>query len=184
MTALRHTWFMTLRQGRNLMREPIWIALLLVQPMVWLVLYGQLFKNVTRLGGFGTTSYITFLAPAIVVMNAFFGATWSGMGMIADLDRKVVERFLAVIVKGIAWFEDLNNRDQAVRLMVATSKLKQEDVEKSYDFLRGKHLFEPTGKVSKAKLNVIHGALRELGDVPAAFPVDRLFLPGVTQVVD
>ena len=28
-------------------------------------------------------------------MNAFFGATWSGMSMIGDLDRKVVERFLA-----------------------------------------------------------------------------------------
>ena len=95
MTIARHTWFMTLRQARNLMREPIWIVLLLVQPMVWLVLYGQLFHNVTRLGGFGTTSYITFLAPAIVVMNAFFGATWSGMSMIADLDHKVVERFLA-----------------------------------------------------------------------------------------
>ena len=95
MSVLSHTWYMTVRQARNLMREPIWIVLLLVQPMVWLVLYGQLFKNVTRLGGFGTGSYVTFLAPAIVVMNAFFGATWSGMSMIADLDRKVVERFLA-----------------------------------------------------------------------------------------
>ena len=95
MTVMRHTWFMVLRQARNLMREPIWIVLLLVQPMVWLVLYGQLFKNLTRLGGFGTSSYITFLAPAIVVMNGFFGATWSGMSMINDLDHKVVERFLA-----------------------------------------------------------------------------------------
>jgi ABC-2 type transport system permease protein len=95
MTAARHTWFMVVRQSRNLMREPIWIALLLIQPMVWLVLYGQLFKNVTRLGGFGTTSYVTFLAPAIVVMNSFFGATWSGMAMVMDLDRKFVERFLA-----------------------------------------------------------------------------------------
>jgi ABC-2 type transport system permease protein len=86
---------MVVRQARNLMREPIWIVLLLVQPMVWLLLYGQLFKNVTKLGGFGTGSYITFLAPAIVVMNAFFGATWSGMSMIDDLDHKVVERFLA-----------------------------------------------------------------------------------------
>jgi ABC-2 type transport system permease protein len=94
-TVARHTWFMVVRQVRNLMREPIWIALLLVQPMVWLVLYGQLFKNVTKLGGFGTGSYITFLAPAIVVMNGFFGATWSGMSMINDLDHKVVERFLA-----------------------------------------------------------------------------------------
>jgi ABC-2 type transport system permease protein len=95
MKTLTDTWYMVVRQARNLMREPIWIALILIQPMVWLILYGQLFKNVTRLGGFGTGSYITFLAPAIVVMNAFFGATWSGMSMIYDLDHKIVERFLA-----------------------------------------------------------------------------------------
>src|SRR5206468_132685 len=93
--TLSDTWFMVVRQARNLRREPIWLVLLLVQPMVWLLLYGQLFKNVTRLGGFGTSSYITFLAPAIVVMNSSFGATWSGMSMIADLNHKVVERFLA-----------------------------------------------------------------------------------------
>ncbi len=83
------------RQVRNLRREPIWVVLLLVQPMVWLTLYGELFERVPRLGGFGTDSYITFLAPGIVVMNAFFGASWSGMGMITDLDRGVIERFLA-----------------------------------------------------------------------------------------
>src|SRR5881275_2626472 len=99
---LRHTWFMIVRQTRNLMREPIWIVLLLVQPMVWLILYGQLFKNVTRLGGFGTSSYITFLAPAIVIMNSFFGATWSGMAMISDLDRDVLPRFLATPVSRIS----------------------------------------------------------------------------------
>ena len=48
MKTVRDTWFMIVRQARNLMREPIWIVLLLVQPMVWLILYGQLFKNVTR----------------------------------------------------------------------------------------------------------------------------------------
>src|SRR6266545_1800394 len=102
--AIRHTWFMVGRQLRNLMREPIWIALLLVQPMVWLLLYGQLFKRVTHLpgGGFGTTSYITFLAPAIVIMNAFFGGTWSGMAMITDLDRDVIPRFLATPVSRVA----------------------------------------------------------------------------------
>jgi ABC-2 type transport system permease protein len=94
-TTARHTWFMVVRQARNLMREPIWIVMMVIQPMVWLILYGQLFKNVTRLGGFGTGSYITFLAPAIVVMNGFFGATWSGMNTINDLEHKVIERFLA-----------------------------------------------------------------------------------------
>ena len=102
MRTLRHTWFMIVRQLRNLAREPIWIALMIVQPMVWLLLYGQLFKNVTRLGGFGTGSYVTFLAPAIVVMNSFFGATWSGMSMVYDLDRKFVERFLATPVSRLS----------------------------------------------------------------------------------
>ena len=36
MTVVRHTWFMIGRQTRNLLREPIWIVILLVQPMVWL----------------------------------------------------------------------------------------------------------------------------------------------------
>ena len=90
-----HTWWMIGRQLRNLAREPIWIALLLIQPMIWLLLYGQLFRNVVKLPGFGAVSYVTFLTPGIVVMNAFFGGTWSGMAMIQDLDRHVLERFLA-----------------------------------------------------------------------------------------
>jgi ABC-type nitrate/sulfonate/bicarbonate transport system substrate-binding protein len=102
----------------------------------------------------------------------------------AAANPKVVERFLGVIIKGVAWFDDGNNRDAAVKLMVAHSKAKQEDVEKSYDFLRGKHLFEPTGKVSKKKVSAVVDALRELGDIPPEFPVDKLFLPGVTQVID
>ena len=102
MNVARDTWYMVLRQARNLQREPIWIVMMIIQPMVWLLLYGQLFKNVTRLGGFGTGSYVTFLAPAIVVMNAFFGATWSGMSMIYDLDHKVIERFLATPASRLA----------------------------------------------------------------------------------
>ena len=96
--ALEHTWFMLGRQTRNLVRQPVWIFILLVQPFFWLLLYSQLFRRITDLPGFGTSSYIEFLVPGIVVMTAFFSATWSGMSMIADLDRGVVERFLATPV--------------------------------------------------------------------------------------
>lgn len=90
----RHTGWMVVRQLRNLMREPIWIAMMVVQPMLWLLLYGQLFK---RVGAQGQTAddYITFLTPGVVAMNAFFGGMWSGMAMISDLDRHVIDRFLA-----------------------------------------------------------------------------------------
>jgi ABC-2 type transport system permease protein len=85
---------MVARQARNLQREPIWIALLLIQPMIWLLLYGQLFSRVPTLRG-GAKTYVEFLTPGVVVMNAFFGGTWAGMAMITDLDRNVVSRFLA-----------------------------------------------------------------------------------------
>ncbi|HEX6702700.1 MAG TPA: ABC transporter permease [Gaiellaceae bacterium] len=94
MKLAAHTWWMVVRQFRNLMREPIWIALLLIQPMIWLLLYGQLFSRVPSLRG-GASTYVEFLLPGIVVMNAFFGGTWAGMAMITDLDRHVVDRFLA-----------------------------------------------------------------------------------------
>jgi ABC-2 type transport system permease protein len=80
---------------RNLARQPIWVVLILIQPMFWLLLYSQLFRRVVDLPGFGTSSYIDFLAPGIAVMTAFFSGTWAGMGMIEDLDRGVIERFLA-----------------------------------------------------------------------------------------
>jgi ABC-2 type transport system permease protein len=96
------TWFMIGRQTRNLLRQPVWIVVMLTQPLFWLLLYSQLFKRVVDLPGFGNQSYLEFLTPGIVIMTAFFSATWSGMAMIEDLDRKVIDRFLATPVSRIS----------------------------------------------------------------------------------
>jgi ABC-2 type transport system permease protein len=98
---LRHTGWMVVRQARNLMREPIWIAMMVIQPLIWLLLYGQLFSRVPQLRG-GASTYVEFLTPGIVCMNAFFGGTWAGMAMITDLDRHVVDRFLAAPASRVA----------------------------------------------------------------------------------
>jgi len=121
-----------------------------------------------------TFDYIPDMPFAAMAVNR----TW------ATGHQKVIERFLAAIQKGVVWFNDPANRTEAVKLMVDHSKLKQADVEKSYEFLYSKHLFEPTGKVSRRTLNVVTDALKELGDVPKDFSVDRLVLPGVTQLTD
>ncbi len=90
-----HTWFMFVRHVLNLLRQPIWIFTMLTTPFVWLLLYSQLFRRVVELPGFETGSYLQYLMPGIVVMTAFFTGTWNGMSMINDLDRGIVERFLA-----------------------------------------------------------------------------------------
>ena len=102
MQTARQTGWMVVRQIRNLMREPIWIAMMVIQPMLWLVLYGQLYKHVGAQGHNSRFSYIEFLTPGIVCMNAFFGGTWAGMAMINDLDRHVIDRFLAAPASRLA----------------------------------------------------------------------------------
>src|SRR2546428_7549843 len=101
MQLLRQTGWMIVRQMRNLTREPIWIALMIIQPLIWLLLYGQLFSRVGALRG-GASTYIEFLAPGIICMNAFFGGSWSGMAMISDLNRHVLDRFLAAPASRVA----------------------------------------------------------------------------------
>lgn len=85
---------MIVRQLRNVSREPIWVAVMVIQPLIWLLLYGQLFSRVTALRD-GASSYIEFLLPGIICMNAFFAGSWSGIATINDLDRHVIDRFLA-----------------------------------------------------------------------------------------
>jgi ABC-2 type transport system permease protein len=70
-----------------------------VQPIIWLFLFGALFERVVEIPGFGVDDYVTFLVPGIVVMTALFSAGWSGMGVIEDLDRGVMDRFLVSPVR-------------------------------------------------------------------------------------
>ena len=98
-TALVHTGNLTVREVRALLRQPFYIAVTLVQPMVWLLLFGQLFKRVVDIPGFQGDSYIGFMTPGIVVMTALFTSAWSGMGLIDDMERGVMNRFLVSPVR-------------------------------------------------------------------------------------
>ena len=72
----------------------MWILVNLVQPVIWLLLFGALFEAITEVPGFGSDNYIEFLAPGVVMMTAFFAAGWSGMPMLEDLERGVTDRLL------------------------------------------------------------------------------------------
>ena len=95
MTAIAESLYMTQRHTRALLRQPWFVAITLVQPIIWLFLFGQLFKSVTEIPGFaGGSSYLDYLMPGVVVMTAMFSSGWSGMGTIEDIDRGLMDRFL------------------------------------------------------------------------------------------
>jgi ABC-2 type transport system permease protein len=86
---------MTERHIRALLRQPWYIGITLVQPIIWLVLFGSLFRSVTEIPGFtSAASYLDYLVPGVVAMTALFTASWSGMGLLDDIDRGILDRFL------------------------------------------------------------------------------------------
>jgi ABC-type nitrate/sulfonate/bicarbonate transport system substrate-binding protein len=102
----------------------------------------------------------------------------------ANAHKALLQKVLRAHSKSIAWFQDVKNRAEAVRILMAATTLKQDDVEKSYDFFRNGHYFEPTGKVSKSKLSALAKAMESLGDLPGALDVNKAMMAGVTQVTD
>jgi ABC-type nitrate/sulfonate/bicarbonate transport system substrate-binding protein len=98
--------------------------------------------------------------------------------------KETLEKLMRAQNKSVAWFEDEKNRTEAVRILKNASGLTEGDVEKAYDFFRKGHFFEGTGKVSKSKLAALAKAMESLGDLPGALDVNKVMLPGVTQVTD
>jgi ABC-2 type transport system permease protein len=92
--ALRQTWQVNLRYLRAFVRQPAWVAIALLQPVIWLLLFGALFKRVVEIPGFEGGSYIAFLTPGVAVMTAVMSAGWNGMGLIEDMRRGVLDRLL------------------------------------------------------------------------------------------
>jgi ABC-2 type transport system permease protein len=92
--ALRHTRQVALRYIRSLLRQPAWIGISLVQPVIWLLLFGALFKRTADIPGFTGGSYIAFLTPGVIVMLAVSSAGWVGMAFIDDIDRGTMDRLL------------------------------------------------------------------------------------------
>ena len=101
---LRHSLTMTDRDLRRLARQPWWIVVSLIQPVIWLLLFGPLFKSIANIPGFKATSYIQFLAHGVVIMTAFFSGGWNGMATIDDLNRGVVDRLLVSPLRRSAFF--------------------------------------------------------------------------------
>ncbi|WP_330303317.1 MULTISPECIES: ABC transporter permease [unclassified Streptomyces] len=101
-TAVSQTWYMTQRQLMVFVRQPAYMLITLIQPVVWLFLFGNLFKKVVELGGFGTTSYLDYLVPGVVVMSALSSNMWAGMTTLDEIQRGTLNRFLTTPVSRAA----------------------------------------------------------------------------------
>jgi ABC-2 type transport system permease protein len=85
------TFIVFQRQMRILLRNPVWVVFGLTQPIIYLVLFGPLLKNVSGGGLGGDASWRVFV-PGLLMQLAIFGAGFAGFGIIQELREGVIDR--------------------------------------------------------------------------------------------
>lgn len=90
----QETLAMTRRLFIQLQRRPSTLVAGVIQPLIWLVLFGALFQNVPQ-GLFGESqNYGQFLGAGIIVFTAFGGALNAGLPVMFDREFGFLNRFL------------------------------------------------------------------------------------------
>lgn len=87
---IRHVFTRSIGQ---VLRNPVWVIVTLVQPLFYLMFYAPLLKRVTEVGGSTGSAYDVFV-PGLLMQLALFGTAFSGFGLISELREGVIERFL------------------------------------------------------------------------------------------
>ncbi|MFT4211672.1 MAG: ABC transporter permease [Microbacterium sp.] len=97
--AARSGWFtqtgQVLRRWLIATLRQMWgPAMSLVQPVIWIVLFGTVFSSLGALPQFGTTGYIDYLVPGILMMTVLYSGAWAGTGYIDDIRSGVMDQYL------------------------------------------------------------------------------------------
>ena len=89
---IRETLLVFRRAMRLSIRNVTWVVIGLMQPILYLALFGPLLKNVVNSPGFPEGDAWQVFVPGLLVQLGIFGAAFVGFGLIAEMRAGVVER--------------------------------------------------------------------------------------------
>jgi ABC-2 type transport system permease protein len=93
MTFFRDTWIIFSRSMRLSLRQPLWVLIGLMQPILYLTLFGPLLQTVAATSGFQGDAWQVFV-PGLLVQLGIFGGLFVGFGIIAEWRSGVIDRQL------------------------------------------------------------------------------------------
>ncbi len=103
---LSETSVLYVRAIKRLSRQSTVIFFSLIQPLIWLVLFGQMFARIVRFPGasaqFGNVSYLQFFIPTVILQSILFGSGQSGVGMITDIDSGFLDKLMTTPINRLA----------------------------------------------------------------------------------
>jgi ABC-2 type transport system permease protein len=89
MRFLRESHIVFRRQLRMNLRNPVWVIFGMLQPVLYLLLFGPLLKPL--ISQFGATNAYTFFVPGMLVQLGIFGAFFAGFSLIGEWREGVIE---------------------------------------------------------------------------------------------
>ena len=93
MTFFRDTWIIFSRSMRMSLRQPLWVLIGLLQPILYLTLFGPMLQNIAATSGFQGDAWQVFV-PGLLVQLGIFGGLFVGFGIIAEWRSGVIDRQL------------------------------------------------------------------------------------------
>jgi ABC-2 type transport system permease protein len=112
-TTIRDTWLIFRRSMILTIRQPVWIFMGLMQPILYLVLVGPLLDGAVKAAGVRTNTFNWFL-PGLLIQLALFGAAFVGFGLVAELRFGVVERMRVTPMSRLAMLLGRSLRDVVI----------------------------------------------------------------------
>lgn len=90
------TFHLGLRTTRRFVRVPAnWVSIIFF-PLVQLLVFSQLYKDIVQLPGFaGQSSYLAYLAPGQVAFAALMAVAWSGYGLLVEYRSGYLDKLRA-----------------------------------------------------------------------------------------
>ncbi|WP_136686650.1 ABC transporter permease [Halorhabdus amylolytica] len=101
---LGDVWTNFMRWNINAIRNPFVVISSLVQPIIFLVLFTQVFGNVAGGALQTNVSYESYLLPAIAVQISLVVASSSGIGLVDDIESGVFQKTLVTPMNRAAVF--------------------------------------------------------------------------------
>jgi len=93
MKILRDTGLLFRRKMMETLRNPIYIIMSLLTPVLYLFLFSPLLKNLTNIPGFASGDVMNVFVPGLLVIVAFLNGLFVGYNMIDEVRNGVIERF-------------------------------------------------------------------------------------------
>ena len=119
MRTTRDTWLIYQRSLVLSLRNPVWVIMGILQPILYLLLFGPLLTNIARMPGFPPGGAFNVFVPGILVMTALFGAAFVGFGLCDEMREGVVERMLVTPTSRAAMLLGRSLRDVTLLLAQA-----------------------------------------------------------------